>query len=102
MPSGCKAGLKEGQNGIVLVEILGGRVSKESFYIRVLDCFYGVHSVIKQEGRFGPVVAELRSGSQGEVWTGVEGHLLGGVLIKAAGLSRHYIRQPIAEDNQTP
>jgi hypothetical protein len=37
--------------------------------------------VIKQEGRFGPVVAELRSRSQGKVWTDTEGHLLGGVLI---------------------
>jgi len=56
-------------------------VSKESFYIRVMDYFYGVRSVIKQEGRFGPVVAELRSRSQGEVWSGTEGHLMGGVLI---------------------
>jgi len=47
----------------------------------MLDCFYGVRSVMKQEGRFGPVVAELRSRSQGEVWTGTEGHLLGGVRI---------------------
>lgn len=56
-------------------------MSKESFYVRVLDYFYGVRGVIKQDGRFGPVVAELRSRSEGEVWTGTEGHLLGGVLI---------------------
>ena len=37
MLSRCKVGLKEGQKGIVLVEILGGGVSKESFYTMVLD-----------------------------------------------------------------
>jgi hypothetical protein len=44
--------------------------------------FYGARSVIKQEGRFGPVVAELRSRPQGEVWTGTEGPLLGECLYK--------------------
>ena len=56
-------------------------MSEKSFYIRVLDYFYGVRGVMKQEGRFGPVVAELRSKSQGEMWIGTEGHLLGGVCL---------------------